>query len=204
MTQPEGIPLVDVAVSGSRTGFGADFVADHLTELDEERGGIFCRHGACPRGVDAHTQAWGDKVYAATGRTVVEGVPADWDNCGPECPPRPHRFIKRLGDVDHPGLLDDYCPGAGPRRNRELLLRAPKPRLALVFIGACKRPRCRLSGPHGSHGATGTALLAEGFGIPVVAFVLAPRSGEVVRIEVGPATLGLKAQLQPLYGRVRA
>lgn len=193
--------LTDVVVSGSRTGFGRNYVCARLTELDQERDGIFCRHGACPRGVDSHTQHWGDAVKRSCGRTAVQGTPADWDHCGPECPPRPHRFTKRPGDVDHPGQLPDYCPGAGPRRNRALLL-DPKPSLALVFIGSCLNPRCRRNGLHGSHGATGTALLAESFGIPVTAFVLAPRTGEVVRIETGPAAPGFKAQIHGLYGRV--
>ncbi len=193
--------LTDVVVSGSRTGFGYNFVAARLTEIDQERGGIFCRHGACPRGVDAYTQRWGDAVKTATGRTAVKGMPADWDTCGAECPPRPHRFVKRPGDVDHPGLLPDYCPGAGPRRNRGLLL-DPKPRLCLVFLGSCLKPRCNRGGLHGSHGASGTAFLAERFQIPVVAFVLVPRTGEIVRVETGPSLPGLKAQFQSLYGRV--
>jgi len=203
MPQPER-SLTDVVVSGSRTGFGYNFVAARLTELDQERGGIFCRHGACRRGVDAYTQRWADTLRRSTGRAAAHGTPADWDHCGEECPPRPHRFAKRPGDVDHPGLLPDYCPGAGPRRNRRLLL-DPKPRLCLVFLGSCRNPKCRRGGGlHGSHGATGTALLAERFQIPVVAFVLVPRTGEIVRVETGPGLPALKEQFKPLYGRVTA
>jgi len=68
--------------------------------------------GACPRGVDAIAEK-----YAAELGWTVERHEADWDNCGPDCPPTPHRKSRRPGDVDHPGTLDTYCPKAGPRRN---------------------------------------------------------------------------------------
>ena len=68
-------------------------------------------HGACPDGFDALADAW------AVARGVERELhAADWDSCAWGCPPG-HRRWKRLGDTAHPGMLADYCPGAGPRRN---------------------------------------------------------------------------------------
>ena len=49
----------------------------------------------------------------------VESYPADWSGpCGPECPPNHRRQNK--SDAHH-GESNDYCPAAGPRRNRRML-----------------------------------------------------------------------------------
>ena len=90
---------------------------------------IIVRHGACPTGSDwlaasllRRHRLFGD-VFP---RPVDEDpMPAGWDYCGPGCPPPGtpgHRIRKRPGDIHHPGDLDDYCPGAGPRRNALLVV----------------------------------------------------------------------------------
>jgi hypothetical protein len=84
-------------------------------------------HGGCPDGFDAEADAW------ALSRGIQrEPHPADWDSCAWDCPPEPHRRLKRPGDTAHPGMLADYCPTAGPRRNAlmvglgaELVVAAP-------------------------------------------------------------------------------
>jgi hypothetical protein len=42
--------------------------------------------------------------------------------------------------------------------------------IALAFIGPCIKPRCPRPQPHGSHGASGCADLAEATGIPTRRF----------------------------------
>lgn len=82
--------------------------------------GVTLIHGACPEGGDAIVDEWA----AAHGVPVVR-MPADWDHCAPGCPPRPHRRPRPAGDRFHPGPGPDYCPGAGPRRNADMVARRP-------------------------------------------------------------------------------
>lgn len=56
-------------------------------------------------------------------------------------------------------------PAAGPLRNAAMVTAGAD--VCLAFIGPCTSTRCRRSRPHGSHGATGCAGLAEAAGIPV-------------------------------------
>jgi hypothetical protein len=63
-----------------------------------------------------------DALAEADAWAVSRGIqrephPADWDSCAWDCPTEPHRRLKRPGDTAHPGMLPDYCPSAGPRRN---------------------------------------------------------------------------------------
>ena len=43
----------------------------------------------------------------------IKGFPADWDTCGPDCPPG-HRRPRKWGQ-------GDYCPTAGHRRNQKMI-----------------------------------------------------------------------------------
>jgi len=68
-------------------------------------------------------EAWGAdslcREVAESRGITVDKHPADWNGpCGEECPPNHRR--KNRGDVHHGGS-EDYCPAAGPRRNREML-----------------------------------------------------------------------------------
>jgi hypothetical protein len=55
----------------------------------------------------------------------IDPVPARWSECGPGCPPTPHR---RQNGTN--------CPYAGPRRNLEMLQRHPgAPVLAMPSVG---------------------------------------------------------------------
>jgi hypothetical protein len=69
------------------------------------------------------------KVIAQTWRKgwEVDPVRANWDLCGDGCPPGPHRKRNAMGE---------YCPYAGPRRNRFMLEKYPEaPVLAIPRIG---------------------------------------------------------------------
>ncbi len=68
--------------------------------------------GGCPDGGDPIAEAYADYLG-----WIVEPHPALWDECGPDCPDKPHRIRRRAGDTAHPGAADTYCPKAGPRRN---------------------------------------------------------------------------------------
>lgn len=117
-----------VLLTGSRHWENERQIVADLTGLQHRHGpALHLDHGGCPTGADAIA----DKAARDLGISVQDR-PADWDHCGPECPPRPHRKPKRPGDVHHPGPLADYCPGAGPRRNAELV--ALQPRYALVYL----------------------------------------------------------------------
>ena len=107
---------VVVLGSGSRWYSGRERVFAAWDQVRDRFGGFVLRHGACPTGFDVLCQEWAD----ARGVTT-DPVPADWDSCGWDCPPTAHRRGKRPGDVHHPGMLDDFCPGAGPRRNARMV-----------------------------------------------------------------------------------
>lgn len=80
--------------------------------------GVIVKHGACPTGGDLIA----DRLLRAFWPDIViEQFVADWDRCGPDCSIFPHRRTKASSDIHHPGMLPDYCPGAGPRRNREMV-----------------------------------------------------------------------------------
>ena len=60
--------------------------------------------------------------------------------------------------------------GAGPERNRHMVGLGAD--VCLAFIGSCTSPRCKRHPllKHYSHGASGTADMAEAAGIPVIRF----------------------------------
>lgn len=93
------------------------------------------RHGACPgeHSADQAASDWINDIGHRYGITE-DPTPADWDHCAPNCPPDPtHRRRKKPGDTAHPGLLPDYCPGAGPRRNAGMVAKLPRPDWMLAF-----------------------------------------------------------------------
>jgi hypothetical protein len=115
--------------------------------------GLVVSDGECPTGADAHSKAW-CSAHRHLG-VIHDRHPANWDSCGWDCPPRPHRRRKKSGDVHHPGMLDDYCPGAGPRRNALLVGLRP---LAVECVAF---PQGR------SFGTWNCIRLAKAAGIPV-------------------------------------
>ncbi|WP_354643921.1 SLOG family protein [Kitasatospora camelliae] len=144
-----------ILVTGSRDWLDPRAVWAQLDAAAAEFGhdGLVVSDGECPTGADAHSKAWA-LAHRHLG-VVHDPHPADWDSCGWNCPPRQHRRRKQPGDVHHPGMLEDYCPTAGPRRNARLVALRPRAVRCLAF------PLGR------SAGTRGCMALARAAGIPV-------------------------------------
>lgn len=117
------------------------FLDDRLTYVvTNGYGRLVVRHGACPGGADLFADQW-VAIQQPILPVVADRHPAQ----------------------NHPTQDFGPWPGAGPRRNGYMVgLGAHECR---AFIGPCTSPRCRRPEPHGSHGATGCADLAETAGI---------------------------------------
>lgn len=76
----------------------------------------------------------------------------------------------------HPADWDRHGKAAGFRRNAEMVDAGAD--ICLAFIGPCSKRGCPDPGPHGSHGASHTAALAERAGIPVRRFPRDGRAGD--------------------------
>lgn len=141
-------------------GIVAGTIADIALNIAD--GPFTVRHGACP-GENSADQAASDWIKdCGTWLGVTEDpMPADWDNCGPDCPTVPtHRRMKKPGDVAHPGLLPDYCPNAGPRRNADMVAKLPKPDWMVAFPEPGQP----------NYGTRNCLRLAEQAGIPIRRF----------------------------------
>ena len=68
----------------------------------------------------------------------------------------------------HPADWQQFGKGAGFRRNADMVALGAS--VALAFIAPCIAPACRDKEPHGSHGASHCADLAERAGIPTRRF----------------------------------
>lgn len=102
-----------VIATGSRRHGNKSLIHGAIADLHAVHGpGLVVFHGACPTGADKLV----DEVCAELGVPVFPQA-ADWDNCGPDCPPLPHRIPRQSWDKVHPGTLPTWCPKAGPRRN---------------------------------------------------------------------------------------
>lgn len=104
----------------------------HVNMID---GPIVIRHGACPgeHSADQTASDWIREIGHRYGITE-DPMPADWDHCADNCPADVgHRRRKRPGDLAHPGLLETYCPGAGPRRNAGMVAKLPHPAWMVAF-----------------------------------------------------------------------
>jgi hypothetical protein len=160
-----------VIVAGPRTWDDVDLHAITLDTIIGEAGfrDITFVHGGCPTGIDQLTQDYCEELAAWYDnqdiQLAAESHPADWDSCGLDCPKRPHRVPRRPGDVVHPGVLPDYCPNAGPRRNR--LVAGLGGDMLVAFIGPCVNARCRRPKPHDSHGTAGMIAICRRIGINV-------------------------------------
>lgn len=157
-----------IVCTGSRDHHDDDLIGTALWETinaaPSSCSTIVIRHGACPTGADSiiagfcKMQNNGARLFP---RKVIEDpMPAQWDDCTPGCPRVRHRKTKKPGDIHHPGLLGDYCPKAGPRRNAAMLLpgEVSKPPADLVL--AFPLP--------GSWGTKSCIRLAKDAGIPVI------------------------------------
>lgn len=129
-----------VLVTGSRTWHAVAPIHKTLDGLLAEHPDMLLIHGACSQGADAIADRW------ATLRGVpVERHPAEW-----------RRYKPSSADRVNP---------AGQIRNAEMVKAGAG--ACVAFIADCANPRCRRPRPHGSHGATRCASLAEEAGIEV-------------------------------------
>lgn len=149
-----------IAVTGSREHPKPELAVYAIFDyvLNDAPGPVIVRHGGCPgeKSVDAVVANW-IKEFGPLLGISQDPMPADWDNCAPNCPTTPgHRRRKKPGDTAHPGLLDDYCPGAGPRRNAGLFAKQPQ-------------PEALIAAPHGaSVGTRGCMKIADRAGVRIV------------------------------------
>lgn len=127
-----------VLVTGSRTWTHVAAVHGELHHaLLAASGRLTVVHGGCPNGADAIAARWARSRVA-----VAEEVhAADWTPDG------------------------RFDPRAGLRRSATMV--DSKPDLVLAFIAECSQRSCRKPRPHGSHGASHCAGLAEAAGLRV-------------------------------------
>lgn len=137
-----------ILITGSRTWTDEELIRHQLTRAWLTVNGPFVViHGGCPTGADWMASDWvTNMLEAEMGDVREEEHPAQ----------------------NHPTEYFGPWPGAGPRRNAYMVgLGADT---CLAFIGPCTKPGCRRPQPHGSHGASGCADLAEAAGIPTRRF----------------------------------
>lgn len=130
--------LARLLFTSSRSYIDARPVYDFASDFWNRHGSLLGIHGHCPQGGDAIFHAWlTTHPLPNVMFETHEVTRQDWDR---------------------------YGYSAGPRRNRHMVsLGATE---CVAFIGPCHSVRCRRPRPHGSHGATGCADMAEAAGIP--------------------------------------
>jgi hypothetical protein len=90
-------------------------------------------------------------------RIHEESHPAPWDaECTARCPRANHRRKRRDGS--------DFCPAVGLYRDEEMVKLGADS--CFAFIMPCVKRGCLKPKPHGSHGASKTADMAQRAGIP--------------------------------------
>jgi hypothetical protein len=141
-------------------GIVAGTIADIALNIAD--GPFTVRHGACPgeHSADQAASDWINEIGHRCG-VLEDPMPADWDHCAPNCPADPqHRRRKKPGDAAHPGLLPDYCPAAGPRRNAAMTRKLPRPDWMVAFPEPGQP----------NYGTRNCLRLAEQAGIPIRRF----------------------------------
>ena len=100
-----------VIICGGRWFNDAAVIHNYIDYLVERYGEdlVFVTGGATGADTIAHEYAKQTYLFPDERNIVFE---ADWENCGPECPPV-HQKVNRRGS--------QYCPTAGHRRNQEML-----------------------------------------------------------------------------------
>lgn len=115
-----------------------------LAQVHERHPDAVLVHGDAPRG---------DRDAAGIWRGMggdVEVRPAKWSECGWDCPHATHRKVNKAGQ--------EYCPGAGMRRNVALVESAPD--LVVAFCDPSSKTK----------GAFHCADLARDAGIPTLIY----------------------------------
>lgn len=130
-------------ITGSRDWDDVTTIGAALEQalIDAGPRSVIVVHGACPDGADWHADDYARWMRGKGCAIDVEAHEAAW---------RPHGAFDR---------------GAGFRRNADMVRLGAD--ACYAFINPCARVRCSRPGPHGSHGATHCADLAERAGISV-------------------------------------
>lgn len=149
--------LFRLLVTGSRSWTDEQAIFDAIAGVVADKGArnVVLVHGHAEQGADAIA----DRIGSIWIGLTVERHPADWEHCAEHCHPA-HRRTRRDGST--------YCPAAGLRRDRDMVELGAQ--LVLAFVAPCAKPEHRRHKPHGSHGASHTADLAEKAGIPTRRF----------------------------------
>lgn len=87
----------------------------------------------------------------------------------------------RIRPRAYPAQWNTFGPRAGPLRNEEMVAKGPNVCLAVIL--ACVSLKCGRTDPHGSHGATHCADLAETDGIPTFRYEPWKRSYQERKME---------------------
>lgn len=124
-----------VIVTGSRTWLDGAFIVEKLDAIHVEHPGMVLVHGACKQGADAVADRWA--IRRGLPDEQVERHPAEWRR---------------------------FRGAAGYKRNAEMVALGAD--ICLAFIALCRKPDCdEPPMPHGSHGATHCAEIADEAGI---------------------------------------
>ena len=115
---------------------------------------------------------WDDEATLALHLGMASGETPDWRDVvvvHGACPKGADKIADTLARSHkvrrepHPADWDTYGRAAGFRRNAEMV--ALGANVCLAFIMPCTDAKCRRPGPHGSHGASHCARLADTNGI---------------------------------------
>lgn len=146
------LPVIDdvpehLLIAADREPHTLDAILDQAARIAARSGfpSLTLMHGACPKGVDAVGDRWARRRRANRWPVVVEPHPADWAGEG---------------------------RGAGFVRNTAMVRCGAH--VCFALIAPCVKPGCRKPKPHGSHGASQCAELADGGGIQTQRFEPAP------------------------------
>lgn len=139
-------------VTGSRSWSDAQRIYGALDAILAQMDGrpLTIVHGACPSGADAIAKRWARdrRRSSAQPDVATEAHYANWRKHGRR---------------------------AGPLRNEAMV--AAGADMCLAWISPCTRRDCPDPQPHGSHGASGCADLAEQAGIDTRRYYAAVRAG---------------------------
>lgn len=151
-----------VLVTGSRNWPDVDPIRRFLVSVDDQHAACKLIHGRCNprRRRSGEVVSWDQALRLPFGKQLLLAG-ADW---------LADRVASRLGwEIEaYPANWDRYRGAAGPIRNKRMV--ATGPDLCGAFICLCRNPCCPDREPHGSHGASGCADLADAAGIPVRRF----------------------------------
>lgn len=140
--------MLTVLVAGSRDWSDRFAVWNRLDRLLVEHSQLRVRHGANPRGADAHASQW--------------------------CLAAQRAHFQKFLIVEQPrlALWGTHGSAAGPLRNARMLDEHPVPDLLLAFPLLCQRQACRFmpDGPHWTHGTKDMIERTDAAGIEVRLF----------------------------------